>query len=69
MLTVVQNEQRRPCAQVALQDFEQGAAGLLGHAQHGGDRLGHQRRVCQRRQLHEPSAIREVIQHPGGDLQ
>ena len=35
-----------------------GRPGLLPHAQRRGHRLGHQRRVGQRRQLHQPDAVR-----------
>jgi hypothetical protein len=42
---------------------------VLLHAQHRGDRLGHQRRIRQRRQLHQPNAIRVGLQSLAGEVQ
>ena len=42
---------------------------LLAHAERRGDRLGHQRRVGQRRQLHQPDAVGVGRQRLAGELQ
>ena len=61
------NSSRRPdSAWVMLSVTE--SAGLGGHAQHGGHRVGHRRRVADRRQLDQPHPVGELAGQLGRDL-
>src|SRR5215217_3192554 len=44
-------------------------AGLLVHAQHGGDGLRYQPWIGERGQLDQPDAVGKLIDHPSGDLE
>ena len=58
VLAVVQHEQQAPGAQGPAQGIRQGPLGDLRHPGGGGDRLGHQLRVGQGRQLRQPHPVR-----------
>ncbi len=69
MLAVVQDQQQLPGAEGAQHGVQSRSTRLLRDRHRRQDRVGHQRRVSQRRQLDEPDAIRKSIQLPGRDLQ
>ena len=59
MLAVVQNQQHLLGSEVVRERLGQRAARLLANAQGGGHRLWHERRIRQRRQLHQPHTVFE----------
>ena len=81
MLAVVQHQHHRPRAQVGHQRRQRGPAGGLAAAHHRQGGARHQGPVGQRRQVHQPDAVRVRptvrpaarraggVQQPGGDLQ
>ena len=67
VLAVVQHQQQTTGAQVVGQRRRQRPARLLANAQDGGDRVRHQLGIGQRRQLDQPDAVRERVQHAQRD--
>ena len=71
MLQVVHHQQDRPLPEERRQRCEGILRRLLAHPHHPGDRRHHQSGIGQRRQIHEPDAIREALRHllRGGNRQ
>jgi hypothetical protein len=69
VLAVVQEEQQAPGPQRVGERGQQGPTPLLAHPDGGGHGLGHQPRVAQRGQLHQPGAVGVRGQRLGGRLQ
>ncbi len=69
VLARVQHEQRAPAREELDQDGHLRATGLLGDPQHGADGMSEQRRLAQRRQLHEPHPVGEPRRQLARDVQ
>ena len=68
MLTVIENEQQSPILYELDERLGDGSSGLFFHAEHGGDRLGNQTRIGDRRQFDEPHAVCIFIDDISGEL-
>ena len=68
VLAVIQDQQQLFVLEVILQQCNHLRARLLAQAQGAGGEGGHQGRIRQRRQLHQPDAIGVLLQQPGGNL-
>ena len=69
VLAVVEHQQPDPAFQRGGHALGHGLARLLGNAQHRGHRIGHRRRIGDRRQFEKPNTVREFIGQIGRDLQ
>jgi hypothetical protein len=69
VLAIVQVQQQALGAERRQERRQQGPARLLAHAERRRHGLGHQHRVRQRRQLHQPDAILETLDLVGGDAE
>ena len=69
VLAVIQHEQERPGAQVLRQSSRERSATPFMEAEHQGHRLRHHGRVDQRRQFHQPDAVRVPWQDIGRNVQ
>ena len=61
VLAVVQDQQQAPGPEVIREGLGQRTARLLANTQNGGHSLGHESRVGQRRQFHQPNAVIEPL--------
>ncbi len=69
MLAVVHDEQHFPVAQVPDDGVEKGAARLLAYLEGAGHGLGHELRLGEPRQLHQPRPVRVRPGEVARDLQ
>ncbi len=68
LLEVVEDQKELLAAQVVDQHVQHRAIGVLAEAQRAGDRRHDQLGIGDRRQRHEPGAVRQCLLHRGGDL-
>ena len=62
VFAVVEDQQKLAVGNIFFERFQHRPTGCFLHAQYRCDRLRHQARIGQRRQLHEPHTIRVVAQ-------
>ena len=68
VLAVVEHHERPPASQVGHRGVERALPGQRPHAERPGQRLLHQLRVRDRREFHEPDAVREPPERVGRGL-
>ena len=69
VLAVVEDQQHGPVAQVRDERVDDRQAALLPDAERRRDRLRHEARIRDRRELDEPRAVGEAVEHVGRELE